>query len=63
MDPRIKSALTTLTFAVLYLILFVALLPALLKILDQRPGRVLYGVLVGGAVVLALRLRTVSRRL
>lgn len=63
MDPRIKHSFQNLIFAVLYLILFLILMPPLIKLLDERVGRVLYGVLVAGAVLVALRLRFLSRHL
>ena len=63
MDPKTKSILQTLIFAVLYLILFIILLPPLIKLMDEKLGKILYGVLVAGAVLVALRLRLLSRHL
>jgi len=63
MDPKIKSAFETLIFSLLFLILFVILIPPLIKLLDIRQGKILYGVLVAGAVAVAFRLRSLGRRL
>jgi hypothetical protein len=63
LDPIVKSLLHTLVFAVLYVILFVILLPSLLRILERPAGQTLYGLLVAGGVLLALRLRQLSRQL
>jgi hypothetical protein len=62
LDPTIRTVLQNLIFAVLYLILFVILLPSLIRLLDQTAGKIAYGVLVAGGVGLALRLRQLSRR-
>ena len=62
MDPTVKTVLHTLIFSVLYLLLFVIVLPSLLRILDHASGKILFGVLVFGAVGLAIRLRQLSGR-
>lgn len=61
--PNVKTLLQTLVFAVLFLTLFVMLLPPLLPLLGKTMGRTAYGVFVFGAVLVALRLRFLSRRL
>lgn len=47
----------------MFLILFVMALPALLPILDQRTGKIFYGVFATGGILLSVRLRQISRRL
>jgi hypothetical protein len=59
----LKIVVQSLITAVLYLTLFVTLIPPLLRILDTPNGKALYGVLLVGAVLVALRLRHLSRRL
>lgn len=61
MDPTVKTVLHTLIIAVLYLLFFVIVLPSILRLLDQTSGKIIYGVLVGGGVLLAIRLRQLSR--
>lgn len=63
MDPRIRNAFQVVIFALLYIILFLMLMPPLLKLLDSPAGKILYGVLVAGAVLVALRLRLLFRQL
>ena len=63
MDPKVKTCLQALIFSFMYAILFLVLLPVLLKIMDQQNGKILYGVLVAGGLAVALRLRFLSRRL
>ncbi len=62
MDPIVKKVLHTLIFSILYLLLFVIVLPPLLRVMDQLPGKIGFGVLVGGGVILAIRLRQLSQR-
>lgn len=62
MDPTIRTVLHTLIFSVLYLLFFVIVLPSLLRLLDQTSGKIIFGVLVGGGVILAIRLRQLSRQ-
>lgn len=62
-NPNAKRLLQTLVLAVLFLLLFVILLPPLLTLLHETVGKVLYGILVAGAVALALRLRVLSHTL
>ncbi|MGQ0645513.1 MAG: hypothetical protein ACT4O3_08485 [Elusimicrobiota bacterium] len=62
MDPETKRAVHSLIFAVLYLLLFVILLPPLIRVLDQTWGRVLYGAMVAGGVAVAFRLRHIARK-
>ncbi len=61
MDPKNKAFQQTVVFSLLYVILFLVLLPPLIKLLDGRAGKILYGVLTAGAVAVALRLRFLSR--
>jgi hypothetical protein len=61
LEPTIKKAFQAVIFALMYLILFAILLPPVIKLLDQRMGKVLYGVLVAGAVGVAFRLRFLSQ--
>ena len=61
MDPTVRTVLHTLIISVLYLLFFVIVLPSLLRLLDQTAGKIIFGVLVGGGVVLAIRLRQLSR--
>jgi hypothetical protein len=63
LDPEIKSSFQAVIVAVLYVMLFVILIPPLIQLLDERWGKVLYGVLVAGAVIVAFRLRFLSRHL
>ena len=65
MEPKndVKDALHALIFAVMFVMLFVILLPVLVKTMDGRAGKILYGVLTAGAVGLALRLRSLARKL
>ena len=63
MDQNVKSLLHSLIFALLYVILFLILIPPLIKLLDEKMGKILYGILVAGAVGVALRLRFLSRHL
>jgi hypothetical protein len=64
-DPlsTLKPVIQTLVFAVLFLILFVLILPPLLPLLGQTAGKSVYGFFVVSAVVIALRLRHLARRL
>jgi hypothetical protein len=62
LDP-IKSLLNALTTAVLFLILFITLLPPLLRVLHREWAQWVYGALVAAGVLLAVRLRGLSRRL
>lgn len=62
MDPTVRTVLHTLIFSVLYLLFFVIVLPSLLRVLDQSSGKIVFGALVFGGVVLAIRLRHLSRR-
>ena len=57
MDPKVRSALQSLIFAVFYLMLFVILMPALIKLLDVTAGKTLYFILVLGGLFVAFRLR------
>ena len=61
MEPTVKKAFQAVIFALMYLILFAILLPPVIKLLDQPMGKVLYGVLVAGAVGVAFRLRFLSQ--
>lgn len=45
----------------MYVILFLILLPPVIKLLDERAGKILYGLLVTGAVGVAFRLRFLSQ--
>ncbi len=63
MDPKIKRGVQTVIFGLLYVLLFLILMPSLIRLLDDRWGKILYGVLVAGAVGVAFRLRAVSRDL
>lgn len=63
MDPKTKTLLQSLIFSLMYALLFLILAPPLIKLMDQRAGKVLYGLLVAGAVGVALRLRFLSRDL
>lgn len=56
-DWLIKKTVQTIIFVLLYIILFVILLPPLLKMMDQPMGKILYGVMVVGAIGIAVRLR------
>jgi hypothetical protein len=62
-DPQTKSAFQAVIFSILFVLLFLILLPAVVKLLDETWGRVLYGVLVLGAVGVAFRLRLLAKRL
>jgi hypothetical protein len=62
-NNEVKEALNALIFAVMFLTLFVILLPVAVKLMDGRAGKALYGVLTVGAVAVAFRLRAVARRM
>lgn len=62
MDPTVRTVLHTLIFSVLYLLFFVIVLPSVLRLLDQSSGKMVFGGLVSGGVILAIRLRQLSRR-
>ena len=62
-DPKVKSGFHAVIFSLLYVILFVILIPPLIKVLDERQGKILYGALVAGAVLVALRLRFLARHM
>jgi hypothetical protein len=62
-DPQTKSAFQAVIFSILFVLLFLILLPAVVRLLDETWGRVLYGVLVLGAVGVAFRLRLLAKRL
>jgi F0F1-type ATP synthase membrane subunit b/b' len=61
LDPTIKKAFQAVIFALMYVILFLILLPPVINLLDERAGKVLYGLLVAGAVGVAFRLRFLSQ--
>ena len=63
MESKIRSAIQSLIFAVLYLTLFIILMPALVKLLDIPAGKILYLSLVLGALLVAVRLRYLAGRL
>ena len=63
MDPTVRTTLHTLIISVLYLLFFVIVLPSILRVMDQTSGKIVFGVLVGGGVILAIRLRQLSRLL
>ena len=61
MDPRVKKSLQAMFISLLYIILFLLLMPALLKVMDQTWGKLLYALLALGAVAVAFRLRALSK--
>lgn len=61
MDDIPKSALQAVVFALLFILLFLILLPFVVKSLDEPSGRILYGVLSLGALLVAFRLRALFR--
>ena len=63
LDPITKNGFNIVIFSLLYIILFLILIPPLIKMLDDVWGKIFYGVLVAGAVVVAFRLRSLSRNL
>lgn len=63
MDPQTRSALQTIVFSLLFVLLFLILLPAVVKLLGETWGKILYGVLVAGALGVAFRLRLLSQRI
>lgn len=65
MEPKsdVKDVLHTLVFAVMFLTLFVILLPVLIRAMDGAAGKAAYGVLTAGAAAVAWRLRAVVRRM
>ncbi|TXH26015.1 MAG: hypothetical protein E6Q99_05190 [Elusimicrobia bacterium] len=63
MDPNVKALLHTLVAAVMYLLLFLIVLPPLMEILGRPAGRALYGLLVVGGVAFGFRLRTLAKKL
>jgi hypothetical protein len=62
-DADAKSCFHSIIFSILYVLLFVILIPPLIKVLDETWGKLLYGVLVAGAVIVAFRLRFLARHL
>ncbi|HRY29268.1 MAG TPA: hypothetical protein P5079_04435 [Elusimicrobiota bacterium] len=62
MEQQTRKAFQEIIFALLYIILFLVLMPPLIRLLDDLWGKILYGVLVAGAVAVAFRLRALSRR-
>lgn len=65
MEPRdpIKDAVHSLIAVVMFLMLFVLVLPVLIKTLDGAAGKAVYGVFAFGAVAAAFRLRQIARRM
>lgn len=61
MEPTTKKAFQAVIFALMYVILFLILLPPVINLLDERAGKILYGILVAGAVGVAFRLRFLSQ--
>jgi len=62
LEQQTRKAFQEIIFALLYIILFLVLMPPLIRLLDDLWGKILYGVLVAGAVAVAFRLRALSRR-
>ena len=65
MDPRdpLKDAVHSLIAVVMFLTLFVLVLPVLIKTLEGTAGKAVYGVFSLGAVIAAIRLRQIARRM
>jgi phosphoglycerol transferase MdoB-like AlkP superfamily enzyme len=65
LEPRddVKEVLHSLIFAVMFGLLFLILLPLVVKLIDERTGKILYGALAAGAVGVAIRLRFVARKI
>ncbi len=61
MEDIPKSSLQSIVVALLYILLFLILLPTAIRFMDERWGQVLYGVLALGAVLVAFRLRMLFR--
>jgi hypothetical protein len=62
LDPETKRSLQAVIFCLMYVILFLILLPPLIRRLDDWVGKTLYTVLSVGAIALALRLRYLSKK-
>jgi hypothetical protein len=65
LDPRdpLKDAVHSLIAVVMFLTLFVLVLPVLIKTLDGPAGKAVYGVFAAVAVAAAFRLRQIARRM
>jgi len=62
LDREIKQAFQVIIFSLLFILLFLILMPPLMGFIQERWGKILYGVLVAGAFFVALRLRLLARK-